>query len=103
MEKSPSNILDMGNLWGRAFWGAHYGNDIQADCEVDAFGLDVVVDGLAKILEFFVVNGLFGLDEHTIATRLDFHKHHDIILFGDDVEILVTQLPIALNDVIAFM
>ena len=93
----------MGNLRRVAFGGAHYCDDIQTDLKVDAFRLDIVVDGLAQMLQLPVVDGLFGFLEHSVATGLDFHKDNGIIEKSDDVEILVAQLPVTLNDGIAFL
>ena len=91
----------MSDLWRAAFGCAHHCDDIQTEFAVDTSGLDIVIDGLTQILKFLIVDSLFRFCEHAVTAGFYFHEHHDIFLHGNDVDIAMTRLPVAFDDIIA--
>lgn len=91
----------MTDLWWAANWCAHHCYDVKTEITIDAPGLDKVVNSQPQVLQLPIVNGFLWFSEHTVATGLDLHKDERLTIQGDDVEIAMPRLPVALhNDIV---
>ena len=59
---------------------AYHCDDVQLDGEVDAVGLDVMIDGYAQTLQLLVVDSIFRICKETVATGLNLYKHHGSVI-----------------------
>ena len=59
--------------------------------------MDVVVGSLLQIAYFLVVHSLNRFGEKAVAARLHLYEDYRVTVEGNDVEVAVTTLPVALH------
>ena len=75
---------------------ANDGDDIYTARIVNFTVVDIVVNGAKQVSLLLVVDGLKRVDKVTAATGLHLNKNNKVILLGNDINVTVLGMPVAL-------
>ena len=79
-----------------------YANDIEPIIG-DVPVMEIMLDGVAQIVAFLVVDGFCRITEITIATGLHFHEDCGFAVLCNNVDVTMVGMPVAFKDGIAFL
>ena len=80
---------------------AYDADDIDTDRGFRVVRLYIVVNGRLKAEALFVVDGLFRISKQSVAPSLYFYDDEGLLIPGDNVEVVMSRLPVALQNLIA--
>ena len=69
---------------------ANHRDNIETDIMIHMEIFHIMIDGSLKITQFMIVNSCLRLNKGTIATGLDFNKHHRFFIHSDDINVAMS-------------
>lgn len=93
----------MSNFRHRAIHSPHDGNDIEAATHVDLAILDIVIHGQPQVLQLLVIDGKLRISQPVATTGLHLYKNKAITVLGNDIDVTMTGMPIALQNDVTFL
>src|SRR5574344_887538 len=79
---------------------AYNGNDVELTRLVNFIFVEIGIGRSEQVADFFFVDSFFGGHKLVCASRFNFNKNDKSQLFGDNIQIAVSQMPIHVKNMV---